>query len=86
MHLVPWQIIPVDGTSYRVQLAIRERVVISERLVGLAHDCLHSSQRGPSVAGTATLAQRFRRYCDLAHLQRPNPIFRDGHHLASRTD
>jgi len=31
---------------------------------------LHPSQRGPSVAVAATLAQRSRRYCDPAHLQR----------------
>jgi hypothetical protein len=37
-------------------------------VVGLAYDLLHASQRGSSIAGAATLAQRSRRYCDPGHM------------------
>ena len=59
---------------------------------GSGFDCAnHSfsiliSANGPIRRCAATLTQRFRRYCDPPHLQRPNPTFRDGHHAASRTD
>jgi len=41
---------------------------------------IFSRQRGPSVAGAATLAQRSRCSCEAAHRRQPNPTFRDGHH------
>jgi len=37
-------------------------------------------QRGPSVAGATTLAQRSRRRCDAGHRRHPNRTFGDGHH------
>jgi hypothetical protein len=37
-------------------------------------------QRGPSVAGATTLAQRSRRRCDAGHRRHPNRTFCDGHH------
>jgi hypothetical protein len=51
----------VPTAAHRIQVAIGERAMIFERgeprsVVGLAHDLLHSSQRGPFVAGAGTLA------------------------------
>ena len=35
---------------------------------GLVHDFSPTDQRGPSVAGAATLAQRSRRHCEPGHM------------------
>jgi hypothetical protein len=60
------------AAAHDVEFMVRKLVdfEVSSGIVhsALAHDLLHASQRGSSIAGAATLAQCSRRYCDPSHM------------------